>query len=267
MPAGQIRSTIGLTMPKAYLVPAIKRAFEIIDLVAQAGTGVTISQVHRRLHLPLSSAATILYTLQSLGYVERGGDNSGYKLGLKLLSLSRRVDHMDLLGRCHDLLVGLVAESGLTGHLAVLRGSDSMYVDRVAGPGLIQFSSYIGMTWPAHSSGVGKALLAYLRPEELKQKLAIIKLKKVTDKTIVSKSRLEKQLLKFRSLGYAWEMDEGEMGVGCVAAPVLGPAQQVIAAASVTGTTQQIKSRMSALGKIVKEYANEMSSGMGANLA
>jgi DNA-binding IclR family transcriptional regulator len=253
-------------MPKVYLVPAIRRAFEIIDLVAQAGTGVTISQVHRRLHLPLSSAATILYTLQSLGYVERDRDNLGYRLGLKLLSLSHRLDHMDLVGRCHDLLVGLVAESGLTGHLAVLRGNDSMYVDRVAGPGLIQFSSYIGMTWPAHSSGVGKALLAYLRPEELKQKLATIKLKQVTGKTIVSKSRLEKQLSKFRSLGYAWEMDEGEMGVGCVAAPVLGP-EQVMAAASVTGTTQQIKSRISALGQIVKEYASEMSTGMGANLA
>ena len=262
-----MQSTIKVTMPKTYLVPAIKRAFEIIDLVAQSDLGITISQVHRQLHLPLSSAATILYTLQSLGYVERDADNSGYKLGLKLLSLSRRLDHVDLVDRCHDLLARLVSESGLTGHLAVLRGNDSMYVDRIPGPGLIQFSSYIGMTWPAHSSGVGKVLLAYLPSEELKQKLPTMKLKQLTGKTIVSRSRLEKQLQKFRSLGYAWEMDEGDVGVGCVAAPVFGPAQQVLAAVSVTGTTQQIRPRISALGKVVKEYADEMSTGVGAKLA
>ncbi len=254
-------------MPKVYLVPAIKRAFEIIDMVAQAETGVTISQVHRRLHLPLSSVATILYTLQSLGYVERDPENSGYKLGLKLLSLSRRLDHMDLVIRCHNLLGALVAESGLTGHLAVLRGDESIYVDRVAGSGLIQFSSYVGMTWPAYSSGVGKVLLAYLQPQELKQKMTIMKLKPVTGKTIVSKTRLKNQLLKVRSLGFAWEIDEGEVGVGCVAAPVLGPAQQVMAAVSVTGTTPQIKSRIASLGRVTKKYANQMSAAMGANLA
>jgi IclR family transcriptional regulator, KDG regulon repressor len=248
-------------MPKPYLVPSIKRVFEIIDLLGQANTGLTISHIHRTLRLPLSSAATILYTLEALGYVERNQDSSGYTLSLKLLSVARQLDQASLFSHCHDLLVRLVAESALTGHLAVLREGSSMYVDRVPAPGLIQVSSYVGMTWPVYCSGVGKALLAYLPPGELKEKLASLTLKKITPETIVSKAVLEKQLLKFQSLGYCWEVNEGEWGVGCVAAPVFGPAAQVIAAVSVTGTTHQIsKRRIPSLGKVVMKYAAKMSS-------
>jgi DNA-binding IclR family transcriptional regulator len=89
-----------------------------------------------------------------------------------------------------------------------------------------------------------------MRPEELEQKLATMKLKKSDTKTIVSKSGLDKQLLKFRWLGYTCEMDEGATGVGCFAAPVLGLTLQVVAAVSVKGTTQQIKSRLPTLGKV-----------------
>jgi IclR family transcriptional regulator, KDG regulon repressor len=253
-------------MPKTYLVPSIKRGFEIIDLLAQADSGLTISHIHRTLRFPLSSAATILYTLEALGYVERSQDSSAYTLSLKLHSLTRQIDQTSLVNRCHELLARLVAESGLTGHLAVLREGNSMYVDRVPAPGLIQVSSYVGMTWPAYCSGVGKALLAFLPPAERKKVLASLTFKKMTPETIVSKAALEKQLLKFQSLGYCWEMNEWESGVGCVAAPVFGPALQVIAAASVSGTTQQIdKRRIPSLGKMVMKYAGKMSSRLGGS--
>lgn len=252
-------------MPKTYLVPAVKRAFEIIDLLAKAETGLTISHLHRMMKIPMSSTATILYTLETLGYVERDRETSAYKPSMKLLALSPPVDKLNLVDRCHDVLVKLVAESGLTGHLAVLRGDNAMYVDRVPASGLVQFSSYIGMTWPAYASGVGKALLAYLPPDALKEKLASMKLRRVTDETITSKALIQKQLLKFRALGYAWEMDEGELGVGCVAAPVFGPGLQIIAALSLTGTTpRQINKRcVPNLGEMAKKYADLMSIRVG----
>ncbi len=256
---------IKLKMPKTYLVPAIKRAFEMIDLIAKSDIGLTISELHRTLKYPMSSTATILYTMETLGYVERDDHTSAYKLSMKLLGLSPPIEKINLADRCHDVLSKLVAESGLTGHLAVLREENSMYVDRVAAPGLVQFSSYIGMTWPAYSSAVGKVLLATLPPAELKAKLAAIKIKRLTDGTITSKAIIEKQLQKFRSLGYAWEMNEGEAGVGCVAAPVLGPGMQGIAAVSVTGTVphQVNKQNIPGLAKIVMKYADLMSARVG----
>jgi DNA-binding IclR family transcriptional regulator len=252
-------------MAKPYLVPAIKRAFEVIELLAGGDAGLTVSDIHRELKLPLSSTATILYTLQALGYLERDRETSRYKLGTRMLTFSRLAGHqIDLVGRCHPLLEMMVRDSGLTGHLAVLRDGESMYLDRVPAPGLIQFSSYVGMRWPAYASGVGKALLAFQPEKRLEEMLATMPLKKLTDRTITNKAALLRQLRSFRKAGYSWEIGEGELGVACVAAPVLDRDKTAIAAISVTGTTNQItKTSVASLGASVKKYAQQMSARLG----
>jgi DNA-binding IclR family transcriptional regulator len=124
-----------------------------------------------------------------------------------------------------------------------------------------KFSSYIGMHWPAHISAVGKALLAFLPDTDLRRTLQQMNLHKVTPRTITSRRALHTQLLSFRRIGYTWEMEEGEKGVACVAAPLFGPQGEVVAAVSVTGTIQQIpKNRIATTGAMVKKYAHLMSS-------
>jgi IclR family KDG regulon transcriptional repressor len=257
------------TGPKQYLVPAIKRCFDLIDLLADKDKGMTVTEIHRTLRLPLSSAAAILYTLQALGYIEKDKPSSRYMLGTKIYSYSqRRGEQLDIAGRCHPLLEQLVGESGLTGHVAVMRDGESMYIDRVPSPGLIQFSSYVGMRWPLHASGVGKALLAFLPDEELAQVLKYLPLSKITQYTVTVRHQLEKQLKEFRRLGYAWEISEGEPGVACVAAPIFGPGGAPVAAVSVTGTTHQIREDfMPELGTLVKKFANSMSARLGSTTA
>src|SRR5258708_9508597 len=253
-------------MFRHYLAPAVTRALEVIELLSKQDTGMSISEIHRALRLPLSSAANIVYTLKSLGYLERSEEGPRYRLSLKMLGISRRVlDRMDFLSRCHGLLEEFGRESGLTVHLAVMREGESIYIDRVANDGFVQFSSYVGMRWPAHSSAVGKALLAFLPEPELRRMLKQIRLHRVTPRTITSRRILENQLRSFRRLGYAWEMEEGEAGVACVAAPLFGPLGDVVAAASVTGTTQQIpKNRIAPIGLLVRKYSQLMSSRLGA---
>jgi DNA-binding IclR family transcriptional regulator len=254
-------------MTNAYLVPAIKRAFEVFDLLSRNETGLTLSRIHRELKLPLSSAATILYTLENLGYVERIGEDSRYLLTMKLISYMPRLEKRDLVDRCHGLLAEMVSEAGLTGHLAVAREGESVYIDRVQAVGLVQVTSYIGMTWPLYSSGVGKAMLAFMDPPTLSEKMALLSFKKLTARTVASKRALEKQLAEFRSLGYSFEIDEDVIGVGCVAAPVFGPGRRLLGAISLAGTTQQIHAgTLADLGKVVRRYANQMSTRLGADL-
>jgi IclR family acetate operon transcriptional repressor len=250
---------------KRYLVPAIKRCFDLIDLLAGKDKGLTVTEIHRSLHLPLSSAAAILYTLQALGYIEKEPETSRYTLSSKLFSLSGKMsDHLDLVGRSHALLEHLATESGFTAHIAVMREGESMYIDRVPGTGLMQFSSYVGMRWPLHASGVGKAILAFLPDEERAQVLKYLPLTKLTQYTITARQQLEKQLREFHRVGYAWEVNEGEPGVACVAAPIFGPEQLLLAAVSVTGTTHQINDeRIPSLGVLVKKFADAMSARMG----
>jgi len=250
---------------KRYLVPAIKRCFDLIDLLADREKGLTVTEIHRTLHLPLSSAAAILYTLQALGYIEKDEETSCYTLTTKLFTLSGKMsDHFDLVGRCHSLLEHLATESGFTAHIAVMRDGESMYIDRVPGSGLMQFSSYVGMRWPLHASGVGKAILAFLPEEERVQTLKYLPLTKLTQYTITIRQQLDKQLKEFHRLGYAWEVNEGEPGVACVGAPIFGPEQQLLAAVSVVGTTHLIhEETIRPLGRLVKRVADAMSARLG----
>ena len=254
-------------MSQSYLVPAVKRAFQVIELLAKTDAGLTISDIHRTLKLPLSSAATILYTLEALGYLEREETSNRYSLGVRMLSFTRKIaDQLNIAGRCQALLEELVHESALTGHLAIRRDGDSMYVARVAAPGLLQISSYVGMRWPVHASAVGKALLAFLPNEERERVLANVDLRAVTPHTITSTEALEAQFRKFRKVGYCWEISEGEVGVACMAAPVFGPDREVLAAISLVGSTQQItKANLGQLGSLVRRYGERMSERLGGS--
>jgi IclR family acetate operon transcriptional repressor len=182
-----------------------------------------------------------------------------------MLGISRRVlDRIDIPGRCHSLLEDLVHESGLTGHLAVLQAGECIYIDRAASDGLVQFSTYVGMRWPAHCSAAGKALLAFLPESELRNTLRHLNLLRLTPRTITSRRVLESQLRSFRRLGYTWEMEEGETGVACVAAPLFSHAGALAAAVSVAGTIHQIpKSRVTGVGAMLRRYGQMMSGRLG----
>jgi len=253
-------------MAQRYLVPAIKRAFDVIELLADQESGLGVSEIRRALGLPLSSVANILYTLTDLRYLERDEVDTSYRLSVKLLGIGRRAqDRMDAVAQCRGLLEDAVRESGLTGHLAVLRDEEAMYVARVPSNSLVQVNSYVGQRWPLHLSAAGKALVAFVQEGRLESLVKQMTLNKRTPHTITRPAALLKQLRGFRRLGYTWERNEGEMGLGCVGAPIFGPGREVVAALSLTGTTHQVSAaRIPVLGSLAKKYADQMSRRLGA---
>ena len=188
-----------------------------------------------------------------------------YRLSVKLFGIARRVvDRIDIVSQCHSLLEEAVRESGLTGHLAVLRDGESMYIDRVQSDGFVQVSTYVGLRWPAHTSAAEKVLLAYLPQPELEKTLSQMKLKKLTPQTVTSRPVLAQQLATMVRTGYGWERNEGEMGLGCVAAPLFGPRQELVASMSLTGTVHQLsRAKIPALGNLAKKYALQKSARLG----
>jgi DNA-binding IclR family transcriptional regulator len=252
-------------MPQRYVVPAVKRAFDVIELLAKEESPLGISEIRRALGLPVSSTANIIYTLTDLGYLERNESDSSYRLSVKLLGIARRAqDRLDLVSRCHGLVQDAVRESGLTGHLAVLRDGESMYIDRVPSNSMVQVNSYIGQRWPPHTSAVGKAILAFMPESELDRLLKQMTLNKRTRYTITSLPVLLRQLRTFRRLGYTWERNEGEVGLACVAAPIFGPGHEVLASMSLTGATHQVSPiRTPTLGNLLKKYTQQMSRRLG----
>lgn len=248
-------------MQKCSLVPSVDRALKVMELLAESRRGFSLSDLSRRLALPKSSAHLIVRTLEMRGYLQKNGENGKYFFGLKLINLSHTaLENLDLREQARPFLQRLMLKTGLTVHLAVLERSEAVIIDKVETPGMLRLATWIGRRLDANSSGVGKALLAFVPEPEIDRQFTGRPLAKYNNKTIISAARLKRELKKVRELGYAFEDEEGEVGVRCIGSPIVDSTGNVIAAVSVAGTTSQVPlERVEKLALLVKAVASEIS--------
>ena len=251
---------------KAPRVNALHRGLQILELLAGLRRGWSTSEIGRKLKIPKSSASYLLHTLQARGYLrrEKGG---GYRLSMKMLALGSLALHgIEVREVALPILRRLVDETGITGHLGVLEGSEAVYIERIRSLGFIQLDTWVGRRIPLHSSGEGKALLAFSPPEQAAGLLQTIELRRFTPKTIVSLPKLRQELKKIRENGFAVDDEENTPGVRCVAAPIFNRAGRLVAALSLTGPLQQLTDdRLIKTAEKVKEAARQMTHALGGN--
>jgi DNA-binding IclR family transcriptional regulator len=188
-----------------------------------------------------------------------------YRLSMKMLGLGnlalRGIQVRDI---ALPVLRRLVEETGITGHLAVLDGSEAVYITRVPPAGMIQIDTWVGRRIPLYSSGSGKALLAWLPQVQANVLLESIELQRSTRKTIVLLPKLRQELKKIREVGFSIDDEENTPGVRCVAAPILAPPGEAGVVLSLTGAMHQLADdRLMKIAEKVKDAAHEISIAMG----
>lgn len=202
-----------------------------ISLVLDAFDGpgrLTLAQIVRRTGLPRSSAHRMLERLVQLRWLRRTGRD--YELGMRLVELGSLAVHQDRLVRAATpLLADLHRATGLVVHLAVLDGSDVVYLEKIGDRMISAIPTRVGGRQPAHCTAVGKAILAY-DGEDTEVDLQA----RLTKYSISSTGQLTAELAKVRAHGVAYEREEALLGFGCVAAPIGNPGEAV-AAVSVCG--------------------------------
>ncbi|WP_019534817.1 IclR family transcriptional regulator [Paenibacillus ginsengihumi] len=217
------------------IIQSLDRALKILDLFDEYTTELKITEISARMELHKSTVHSLLRTLQLHGYIAQDEETGKYRLGLKLLEkgqlLLKRMDIRDV-ARKH--LVSLSARTGQTVHLVILDGKEGVYIDKVEGEKAAIRYSRIGRRVPLHSSAVGKALLAFRRPEEIEAILKDYTFVVQTPATIRDKAALLAELERVRRQGYAVDAQENEPGVRCGAVPVRNHAGAVAAAISVS---------------------------------
>jgi DNA-binding IclR family transcriptional regulator len=249
---------------KTYSVPAVQRAIDIIEYLVSSAGPRNITEVSRQLNIPKSSVFGILQTLRDNGWVEKLDDDR-YSLTLKLFGLgSSIIASLDLRQQVSPVLRELATQTNITGHLAVLASDEAVYIDKAEVPGAIRLTTFIGSRCPLHSTGMGKALLAWLPDGEVDRIIQTRGLTAYTPKTISSPVALKAELAQVRKLGYAVSIEENEPGVCGIAAPVFDHLGHVVAAANLGGTVLQIKKGdVQLLGETVARAAAEMSRRLG----
>jgi len=254
-------------MPSNHESPsvAVERALAMLEAVAQEPEGLSNAEISRKLQIPKSSASYILRTLEKQAYLNRDPATGKYRVGLKILSLSRgALSGIDVREVALPIMRHLVEKTGLTCHLAILDGPDAVYIEKVEPPGFIRMDTWVGRRMRVHATSVGKAMAAHISQERLEKILADRGMEKRTAKTITTLPRLLKDLEKVRAQGYAVDDEENNMGARCVGAPVFNQSGAVEASIGLSGTTNQVNAHtMPRIVEALKDAARHVSLQLG----
>lgn len=250
---------------KTRSVPALERAFNVLELLAASKSGLSLPELSSRLDLPKSSTHSLLLTMERRGYLHRNPKSNRYLFGLRLFTLANMaLAGIELREKAAPFLRALVGRTRLTAHLALLDRNEAVLIDKVEPPAVYKLATWLGKRMDVHCTAVGKAMIAFLNEAEVDELIRTHGLPRHNDNTIASSRRLKEDLAKARKSGYAVDDEEDEIGYRCVGAPIFDQTGRVVAGVSVSAVTTQIDSAtLGPIAEQVKQCAGSISAMLG----
>lgn len=211
-------------------VKSAERALSLLDFVAEQGQ-VRFQDVVA-FGIPKSSAHALLGTLVRQGWLEFSQSDRKYQLGLHAWEIGNAYDgHHGLIEAAGPIMDDLVAQTSETTQLARLEGIENVYIAIRTSPHPMRMASSVGMRLHSHATGIGKALLSTLPPQEARQRLSSVALPQLTENTVTDVDQLMKKIERVHDLGFAIDDEEFITGCRCVAVPLTTMDETSIASA------------------------------------
>lgn len=249
----------------------LSRGLWILEELCKRAGGATQSEVARLVGIDRSTALRFLSTLELEGYIYRI-EGGYYRPTIKIAEMARGIlEDLEIKRYARNQLKDLSSQTSFSSHLALLSNGRIVYVDGEQAPGMVKVNADIGTVAPIHCSATGKALIAYLPPDEQKRMIANHlqgkkKFTLYTPRTATDPLRLTEEFSLIQTNGYATDDEEYEPGVRCIAAPIFDAQGRVLASASVSGTTAHIDSgALAALAVPVCVAADKISMAIGCS--
>jgi DNA-binding IclR family transcriptional regulator len=216
-------------------VQSIERAFAILEVVAGRPEGIGITEIAQRVHLPKSTVARLLGTLEAVTAVERLPDGQGVRLGPKMLALAQQLPYSrHLITLARPYLLELAEATGEAVSLCLPDGDQAYYVDHVPSRHHVQVRDWTGYRFPLHVVSAGKLFLAF-GDEAVREGYLARPLTAYTAHTLTDPQQLRQQLAEIQQQGIAWTLSEFEEGLNAVSAPIQAANGQIIAALTIYG--------------------------------
>ncbi len=246
-------------------VQALDRALDILETLAVEGRGMGVTELGQRVGLHKSTVHRLLATFAEWGYVEKNPQDDRYKLGLKVIDLgSIFLNNIELKTEALPYLSELKEKSRQPVHLARMEDGQVVYIEKVDVISSIRMYSEIGRRVHAHSTALGKVMMAHMSVSEVEDIVSARGLAAVTADTITDKQMLMEELKITRDRGYALDDQENETGIRCMAAPIMDYRCKVIAAVSTSGTLDVFTyERLDGLKADVMDTARKISMRLG----
>ncbi|MFD7978249.1 IclR family transcriptional regulator [Streptomyces sp. NPDC059071] len=245
-------------------VQSVDRAVSVLEILAQRGEA-GVSEVAAEIDVHKSTAFRLLGALEARGLVEQAADRGKYRLGFGIVRLAGAVTgRLDITQQARPVCERLSEEIGETVNIAILQEHYAVNLYEIRGPGAVGTHNWVGRLTPVHATSSGKILLAHLPTKERADVLAASRLQKLTPHTLTARTKLEKNLAKARERGYAVTLEEFEIGLHAVAAPIRSHHGGTLAALSASGPAYRFtEERIHELAPLLVRGAEEISHRMG----
>jgi DNA-binding IclR family transcriptional regulator len=219
---------------------SVAAAIKLLKAFTEDETEFGISGLAKRLGLAKSTIHRLATTLVADGLLEQDPQSGKYRLGIALFRLGALVRRrMDVSNEARPFLFDLRKKTNETVHLAILDGTEIMYVYYLESTQAIRMRSDLGGRKPAYCTAEGQAILAF-GPSDVVDRVTRGGLRARTPQTITDAGKLAKALALVRQRGYAMDDEESEIGMRCIAAPIRNDGGEVVAAVGVAGPVSRL---------------------------
>ncbi|BER91824.1 MAG: IclR family transcriptional regulator, regulon repressor [Candidatus Atribacteria bacterium] len=220
---------------------SVERALQILEAFTLDHNELSAAEIAQKTALPKGSIYRFLKILLNKGFLVRDFRSGKYRLGIKVFELGSIVwKGMSLRQVALPLMEELSRWSGETVHLGVRDGHEVVSIEGAESDQSLRIALPVGKRVCLHSTGIGKAILAFLSDEEIEEIIEKKGLPVFTPNTISTKEALWKEIKTIRERGYAVDNEENEPGIRCVAAPIRDYSGKVIASMSISGPSMRI---------------------------
>lgn len=233
----------------------------LLDVLALHADPVPLKQLAQETGLHPSTAHRILGAMSSCGFVERV-DAGVYRLGIRLLQLGNLVKtRISVRESAVEWMEQLHQTTGESVNLGMRDGDVIVYVERTSsGRSAVRVVHIVGGRGPLHTTATGKLFLADMSPAEVKDYAQRTNLPAATPASITALASLEAELDKVRQSGLAYDIEELEIGVRCIAAAIRDDTGKLIAGLSLSTPTERFNPD---LAELVRKTADAISHTLG----
>jgi DNA-binding IclR family transcriptional regulator len=249
---------------RSYNITALQRGLRLLQLFSESPRGLTAKHVAGLSRLPVSTVHRFLANLHNTGFLNCGSDGV-YHLGIACFSIGQAaLGQLDIRRLSLPYLQELNQQTRETIHLTVRHGLSAVYVEKLDSPEQLRIHSRIGAGVPLYCTAVGKVMLAHMPMDEQARVLRQLDLKKLTPNTVGSFQELEGELHRVRKNGYACDLEEHELHIRCIAAPIWDHAGGVHASLSITAPLVRMPvSRLRQLAPVIQAAGLQISRELG----
>jgi DNA-binding IclR family transcriptional regulator len=244
-------------------VRSVDRAITVMELLSRRGwSGVT--QVAKELDIHKSTAYRLLTTLRDRGLVEQDAATEKYRLGFGLVMLASSVTADLDVARCSRPACDWLAEQTReTATVAVLEGDDAIIIHQSTSGFSALSVDWSGRHTPLHATAAGKIFLQHM-PEVQRRHILGKPLQGYTESTLVNPAPLQDELRAGLDRGYWYTVEELEVGLNAISAPIRCADGAVVAAVSVSGPAFRLPPEsFPRIGEQCKRAAAEISRCLG----